>query len=319
VRHAFLLKPALTSGPIFKMFMSEPIWRVKATGTLALKLATFTANGRTSYGVVIGDGIADLGKRLKYAGLLEVLRAGALDEVRKAAEGAKPDVVLNSVTLLPPVLAPEKILCIGVNYANRNAEYKDGSEQPKYPSMFFRTPGSLTGHGQPILRPKASPQLDYEGEICLVIGKEGRHIAKENAMSHVAGYTLCNEGTLRDWVRHAKFNVTQGKNFDASGSIGPYFVSADEIDPAKPLHLMTKVNGEVRQDDTTANLIFGFADLLAYITIFTTLKPGDIIVTGTPVGAGARFDPPRWLKPGDVVEVSVPEIGTLRNQVADEG
>jgi 2-keto-4-pentenoate hydratase/2-oxohepta-3-ene-1,7-dioic acid hydratase in catechol pathway len=283
-----------------------------------LKLATFTANGRTSYGVVVGDGIADLGTRLKYRSVLDILRAGALDAVREAARGAKPDVVLNSATLLPPVVGPEKILCIGVNYANRNEEYKDGSEQPKYPSMFFRTPGSLTGHGQPIVRPKASPQLDYEGEICLVVGKEGRHIAKERAMEHVAGYTLCNEGTLRDWVRHAKFNVTQGKNFDASGSIGPYFVSADEIDPAKPLHLVTKVNGEVRQDDTTANLIFGFAELLAYITIFTTLKPGDIIVTGTPVGAGARFDPPRWLKPGDVVEVSVPGIGTLRNQVVDE-
>jgi 2-keto-4-pentenoate hydratase/2-oxohepta-3-ene-1,7-dioic acid hydratase in catechol pathway len=284
-----------------------------------LKLATFTAGGRLSYGVVIGEGIADLGRHLKYASVLDVLRADALDEVRKAAEGAKPDLVLNAVTFLPPVVGPEKILCIGVNYANRNAEYKDGSEQPKYPSMFFRTPGSLTGHGQPIVRPKASPQLDYEGEICLVIGKEGRHIVKEKAMSHVAGYTLCNEGTLRDWVRHAKFNVTQGKNFDASGSIGPYFVSADEIDPAKALRLTTKVNGEVRQDDTTANLIFGFADLIAYITIFTTLKPGDIIVTGTPVGAGARFDPPRWLKPGDVVEVSVPQIGTLRNQVVDEG
>jgi 2-keto-4-pentenoate hydratase/2-oxohepta-3-ene-1,7-dioic acid hydratase in catechol pathway len=184
--------------------------------------------------------------------------------------------------------------------------------------MFFRVPGSFVGHGQPVVRPKASPQLDYEGEICLVIGKAGRHIAKENAMAHVAGYTLCNEGTIRDWVRHAKFNVTQGKNFDASGSIGPYFVSADEIDPGKPLHLTTKVNGEVRQDDTTANLIFSFADLLAYITIFTTLKPGDIIVTGTPVGAGARFDPPRWLKPGDTVEVAVPGIGTLSNRVVDE-
>jgi 2-keto-4-pentenoate hydratase/2-oxohepta-3-ene-1,7-dioic acid hydratase in catechol pathway len=283
-----------------------------------LKLATFTANGRTSYGAVVGDGIADLRPRLRYPSLLEVLRAGALDEVRKAAEGAKPDVVLNNVTLLPPVVAPEKILCIGVNYANRNAEYKDGSEQPKYPSMFFRVPGSFVGHGQPVVRPKASPQLDYEGEICLIIGKEGRHIATENAMAHVAGYTLCNEGTIRDWVRHAKFNVTQGKNFDASGSIGPYFVSADEIDPGKPLHLTTRVNGEIRQDDTTANLIFSFADLLAYITIFTTLKPGDIIVTGTPVGAGARFDPPRWLKPGDTVEVSVPGIGTLSNRVVDE-
>ena len=188
---------------------------------------------------------------------------------------------------------PEKILCIGVNYANRNEEYKDGSELPKYPSMFFRTPGSFVGSGEPLIRPSVTQQFDYEGEIALVIGKEGRRIAKESAHEHIAGYTLCNEGTSRDWMRHAKFNVTQGKNFDATGSLGPWMVTADEIDPAKPLHLTTKVNGETRQDDTTANLIFTFADLLAYITIFTTLKPGDIIVTGTPVGAGARFDPPK--------------------------
>jgi 2-keto-4-pentenoate hydratase/2-oxohepta-3-ene-1,7-dioic acid hydratase in catechol pathway len=282
-----------------------------------LKLVTFTAAGRVSYGALAGEGIVDLGKRLKHASVLEVLRAGALDEARKAAAG-QPDIAVSDVTLLPPIVAPEKILCIGVNYANRNAEYRDGSEQPKYASMFFRTPGSLVGHGQPIVRPKASPQLDYEGENALVIGRAGKHVARERAMDHVAGYTLCNEGTIRDWVRHAKFNVTQGKNFDASGSLGPYFVTADEIDPNKPLHLVTKVNGEVRQDDTTANLIFDFSALIAYITIFTTLKPGDIIVTGTPVGAGARFDPPRWLKPGDVVEVAVPEIGTLRNRVVDE-
>jgi len=283
-----------------------------------LKLVTFTANGRTSYGAVVNGGVVDLGRRLKHASLTEVLRAGALGEARKAAAGAQPDVVLNSVTLLPPVTAPEKILCIGVNYANRNAEYKDGSEQAKYPSMFFRNPGSFTGHDQPLIRPPESTQLDYEGEIALIIGREGRRIPKARAMDHVAGYTLCNEGTLRDWVRHAKFNVTQGKNFDASGSIGPYFVSADEINADKPLHLTTTVNGEVRQDDTTANLIFTFADLIAYVTTFMTFRPGDILVTGTPVGAGARFDPPRWLKPGDVVEVSVPEIGTLRNRVADE-
>jgi 5-carboxymethyl-2-hydroxymuconate isomerase len=137
-------------------------------------------------------------------------------------------------------------------------------------------------------------------------------------MSHVFGYSCANEGSVRDWLRHSKFNVTQGKNFDASGSLGPFMVTADEIEWTKPLHLTTKVNGEMRQDDTTANLIFTFADLLAYITIFTTLKPGDVVVTGTPVGAGARFDPPRWLKAGDVVEVSVPEIGTLTNTVVDE-
>ena len=283
-----------------------------------MKLASFSAGGRVSYGAIMGNGIVDLGRRLKYASLFDVLRAGALGEVRTAAAAA-PDIALPAVTLLRPVLFPEKILCIGVNYANRNEEYKDGSAQAKYPSMFFRTPGSFVGAGEPLVRPSVTQQFDYEGEIALVIGKEGRKIAKEKAHEHIAGYTLCNEGTAREWTRHAKFNVTQGKNFDASGSLGPWMVTADEVDFGKPLHLTTKVNGEIRQDDTTANLIFSFADLLAYITIFTTLKPGDVIVTGTPVGAGARFDPPRWLSAGDVVEVSVPEIGMLTNRVVDEG
>jgi 2-keto-4-pentenoate hydratase/2-oxohepta-3-ene-1,7-dioic acid hydratase in catechol pathway len=282
-----------------------------------VKLATFTAGGRTSYGAVVGDGIVDLAMRLSHPNLLDLLRSGALGEAKVAA-GEKPDVALSDVTLHPPVHAPEKILCIGVNYANRNEEYKDGSELPKYPSMFFRTPGSFVGSGEPLIKPSVTKQYDYEGEIALVIGKEGRRIAKECAHEHIAGLTLCNEGTAREWTRHSKFNVTQGKNFDATGSLGPWMVTADAIDWDKPLHLTTMVNGETRQDDTTASLIFTFADLLAYVTIFTTLKPGDVIVTGTPTGAGARFDPPRWLNAGDVVEIAVPEIGVLRNEVVDE-
>jgi 2-keto-4-pentenoate hydratase/2-oxohepta-3-ene-1,7-dioic acid hydratase in catechol pathway len=152
----------------------------------------------------------------------------------------------------------------------------------------------------------------------LVIGKSGRRIPREHALDHVAGLTLCNEGSVRDWLRHGKFNVTQGKNFDASGSIGPWMVTKDELDPRQHLSLVTRVNGEVRQQDTTENLIFSFADLIAYITTFTTLKPGDMIVTGTPTGAGARFDPPKWLKAGDVVEIEVPGIGVLANEVVAE-
>jgi len=286
-------------------------------GSEHVKIATFSAGGRTSYGAVVGDGIVDLSMRLSHHTLLDLLRAGSLGEA-KVASGEKADVALSDVVLHPPVHAPEKILCIGVNYANRNEEYRDGSEQAKYPSMFFRTPGSFVGSGQPLIKPSVTKQFDYEGEIAFVIGKEGRRIEQGRAHEHIAGYTLCNEGTAREWTRHAKFNVTQGKNFDSTGSLGPWMVTADEIDPAKPLHLTTTVNGEKRQDDTTANLIFSFADLLAYITIFTTLKPGDIIVTGTPTGAGARFDPPRWLNAGDVIEIAVPEIGVLRNTVEDE-
>ncbi len=284
-----------------------------------MKLATFTQGARTAFGAVVGDGIVDLGRRLpRCTSLLDALRTDALGEVAAVVSGAMPDIAIEDVNLLPPVLAPEKILCIGVNYANRNAEYKDNSELPEYPSMFFRTPGSLVGHGEPLVRPAVTRQFDYEGEIALVIGRGGRKIPKERALDHVAGVMLCNEGTAREWTRHGKFNVTQGKNFDASGSIGPWMVTRDEIDLARPLHLTTRVNGELRQDDTTESLIFTFADLIAYITIFTTLKPGDILVTGTPTGAGARFDPPRWLVPGDVVEIAVPEIGTLRNSVVDE-
>ena len=213
---------------------------------------------------------------------------------------------------------PAQILCVGVNFANRNAEYKDDSAEPKYPSLFYRTPGSLVGHDQPIVRPPESAQLDYEGEIAIVVGKEGRRIPRERALEYVAGLTLCNEGTIRDWLRHAKFNVTQGKNFDRSGAIGPWLVTPEEFDWTAPFELTTRVNGEVRQHDTTSNMIFGFPYLLNYISTFTTLRPGDVIVTGTPPGAGARSDPPRWLAPGDVVEVEVPGIGLLRNRVMDE-
>jgi 2-keto-4-pentenoate hydratase/2-oxohepta-3-ene-1,7-dioic acid hydratase in catechol pathway len=283
-----------------------------------MKLVSFNHHGRASYGVVVDDGIIDVRPRLpRHHTLLEVLRTDVLGELRESIVNVRPDFKISEVELLPPVVTPEKILCIGVNYANRNEEYKDQSDLPKYPSMFFRTPGSFVGHGQNLIRPPESEQLDYEGEIVLIIGKECHRISAAQAQDHIAGYTLCNEGTIRDWLRHAKFNVTQGKNFDRSGSIGPWMVTADEVEYGKPMHLTTKVNGEVRQDDTTANLIFDFGYLLSYITTFTTLKPGDMIVSGTPTGAGARFDPPKWLKPGDEIEVTVPGIGTLKNGVAD--
>jgi 5-carboxymethyl-2-hydroxymuconate isomerase len=285
-----------------------------------VQFASFQIEGRPTFGCVVGDGVVDLGRRLapRFRSLLEVLRAGALAEVMAHAAGVRADYALAQVRLLPPVVAPEKIICIGVNYANRNEEYADGSALPKYPSMFMRTPGSLVGHEEPIIRPKVSDQFDYEGEIVLAIGREGRHIAHEDALAHVAGLTLCNEGSVRDWMRHGKFNVTQGKNFDASGSLGPFLTTVDEIDWTTPLRLTTRVNGEVRQHDTTASLIFSFADIIVYLSTFTTLRPGDLIATGTPTGAGARFDPPVWLIPGDVVEIEVPGIGLLRNEVADE-
>ena len=282
-----------------------------------MKLVTYATGAGTSFGAVAKDGVVDLARRTKFRSLFDALRAGALAELAKAS-AANVDTPLEGLQYLPPVLTPEKIICVGINYANRNAEYKDGTDEQKYPSLFYRAPNSLVGHDQPVVRPKESKQLDYEGEIVLIIGKEGRRIPRERALDYVAGVTLCNEGTIRDWVRHGKFNTTQGKNFDASGSIGPWLVTADEIDWAKPFELTTRVNGEVRQHDTTDNMIFDFRYLLSYISTFATLKPGDVIVSGTPTGAGARFDPPKWLAPGDVIEIEASRIGVLRNPVADE-
>ncbi|MGO4711171.1 fumarylacetoacetate hydrolase family protein [Bradyrhizobium sp. 2TAF24] len=288
--------------------------------TQAVRFATYLKDGSERYGAVIDDNIVDLSSRFghEYPTLREVIAADALPRLADAAVGASADLKLSDASLRPPIPAPEKIICIGVNYPDRNAEYKDGQDAPKYPSMFMRTPRSFVGHGAPLVRPKASPQLDYEGELVLVIGKAGRHIAEKDALDHVAAVTLCNEGTIRDWVRHAKFNVTQGKNFDSTGSLGPWIVPFTGEAQIADVRLTTKVNGELRQDDRTSRLIFGFRYLINYISTFTTLVPGDIIVTGTPTGAGARFDPPRYLKPGDVIEVEADNIGTLRNGVIDE-
>ena len=281
-----------------------------------MRLASYNLRGRPSFGAVVGDGIVDLRARLsRFATLLEVFRAQALDEAKGAADGVRPDVPLSEVELLPPLAAPEKILCIGINYANRGADY-NVTNNPKYPSMFYRAPNSMVGSGQKLIRPKISEQLDYEGEIAIVIGRECKHVAKDRALDVIAGITLANEGTIRDWTRHGQFNVTQGKNFDATGAIGPWIVTG--VDLKKPLHLITRKNGEVIQDDTTASMIFTFTDIIAYTTTFMTLKAGDVICTGTPTKNTPKVDPPVWLKPGDTIEVECPDIGVLRNSVADE-
>jgi len=284
-----------------------------------MKLASYKVRGRDSFGVVVGEGVVDLKTRLapQFTSVLDLLRGGGLDIVREVVHGVRADFPLRELEFLPPVLAPEKIVCIGINYANRNADYGE-AEAPRYPSIFYRTPGSLVGHRQPIVRPRESEQLDYEGEIALVMGRTGRRIARERALDYVAGATLCNEGAIRDWMRHGKFNVTQGKNWDDSGSIGPWLVTSDEIDLSLPLRITAKVNGELTQDDTTGSMIKSFVDIIAYISTFMALKPGDIIATGTPVKLGPRREQPVWLKPGDVVEIEVPEIGVLRNSVVAE-
>ncbi|PDS78899.1 fumarylacetoacetate hydrolase family protein [Rhizobium sp. L43] len=284
------------------------------------KIVNFSRNGHTGYGLLAGDGIVDLFARhgTKWLTLREVIAAGALLTLAEEAAGLQPDFPVSEIRYEIPVPAPEKIICVGVNFPDRNEEYKDGQAAPSNPSLFIRFPRSFTGHGQPLIRPPESPQLDYEGEIVIVIGKGGRRIPEAEALSHIAALSLCNEGTIRDWVRHAKFNVTQGKNFDRTGSIGPWLVPYRDESQLADIKLQTRVNGDVRQNDRTSRMIFSFRKIINYISTFTTLVPGDVIVTGTPTGAGARFDPPIWLKPGDLVEVEADGIGILRNTIADE-
>lgn len=284
------------------------------------RVAAFHVDGADRYGVVTDSGIIDMTSDFsaRFARLQDVVEAGALEEVISAADGRTPNYAEEDVTLLIPIARPEKLICIGVNFPDRNAEYKDGQEAPGKPSMFIRFPRSFTGHNTNIVRPPESEQLDYEGEVTIVIGKGGRRIAREDAYDHIAALTLCNEGTIRDWVRHAKFNVTQGKNWDNSGSIGPWLVPFRTADQLDDIELTTRVNGEVRQNDRTGRMMYDFRYIVNYVSTFCTLVPGDVIVCGTPTGAGARFDPPIWLKPGDVVEVEAEGIGILRNGVEDE-
>ncbi len=284
-----------------------------------MMLVTFTADGQQHWGVTAPGGVLALsGEFPQWQSLRGVIEAGAIKLVQGIANGRPASHPDGSFTYDPPIPDPEKIICVGVNFPDRNAEYKDGQDAPPNMSLFIRFPRSFTGHGQPLIRPPESEQLDYEGEIAVVIGKGGRRIPEAEALSHIAALTLCNEGTIRDWVRHAKFNVTQGKNWDRSGAMGPgltHFTDPAQIDG---IQLSTRVNGEVRQQDRTSRMLFPVARQIAYISTFTTLSPGDIIVTGTPAGAGARFDPPIWLRPGDVIEVMADGLPTLRNTVADE-
>lgn len=285
-----------------------------------MRFATVTAGDGTFFGVDTEAGFVALSPDFpQWKTLRNVIEADALQDLAKAAAGRAVTHETGTYSYDIPVPDPEKIICIGVNFPDRNAEYKDGTKDAKsYPSMFIRFPRSFVGHGEALIRPPESEQLDYEGEVTIVIGKGGRRIAKDDAYDHIAAITLCNEGTIRDWVRHAKFNVTQGKNWDKTGSIGPWIVPFERAEQLDDIKLETRVNGEVRQQDRTGRMMYDFRYIVNYISTFTTLVPGDVIVCGTPTGAGARFDPPIWLKPGDVIEVEAEGIGILRNGVADE-
>jgi len=285
-----------------------------------MRLLSYSVDGAHSVGALTDDsaGVVSLPERMAdISDLHDIITTDRIGEALAVSRGASADHPLTEITFERLLPWPRKIFCIGVNYEGRAAEYVDKSDA-SYPSVFPRWPDGFTGHNRDLVRPPESPQLDYEGEIVVIIGKAGRRIAIEDARSHIAGLTLGNEGTIRDWVRHAKFNVTQGKNWESSGAFGPWLVPIDQIGAFEDLHLTTTVNGELRQDDTPTTMKYPIEYQIHYLSTFTNLAPGDVIFTGTPTGAGARFDPPIWLEPGDVVEVSVPELGVLRNTIRDE-
>ncbi|WP_347829099.1 fumarylacetoacetate hydrolase family protein [uncultured Planktomarina sp.] len=284
-----------------------------------MKFATIRSQGAVSYGAVTDAGVTALSQYFpQWATLKDVIAAQGLPALSAAIVGAAVSHPNGSFSYEMPVANGEKIICVGVNFPDRNAEYKDGSQAPSNMSLFPRFARGFVGHGEALVRPPESHQLDYEGEIAVVIGKQGRRISQADAYDHIAAITLCNEGTIRDWVRHAKFNVTQGKNWDNTGAMGPWLVPFTDAAQLDDVQLTTHVNGELRQEDRTSRMMFPIRRQIEYISTFTTLMPGDIIVTGTPTGAGARFDPPIYLKPGDVVEVAAEGIGTLRNTIEDE-
>ena len=282
-----------------------------------MKLASYLHDNAASYGSVIGDGIIDLTRRIgaRYPDIRALLAADGLETAKQASAGLAPDLKLAAVKLLPVIPNPGKIFCIGLNYDDHRREGKH--EKTEAPAVFVRFPESQVGHGQPMLRPRESSKFDYEGEIALIIGKRGRRIPESEAWSYVAGYSCYNDGSVRDW-QHATSQWTAGKNFAATGAFGPWMVSADEIEPGSTLTLVTRLNGVEMQRSNTDFLIHSIPRLIAHLSTWVPLAPGDVIVSGTPGGVGARREPPVWMKSGDVIEVEVDRVGVLRNTVADD-
>jgi len=281
-----------------------------------MRLASFRTARGASYGAVTGKGIVDLGRRLgnRYSDLRTLLEKNGLDEARKAA-GSAPDYQESDVTWLPVIPNPDKIVCVGLNYEEHRQE--TGRDKTEQPALFLRLAESQVGHRQPIRRPRESKNLDYEAEIAVIIGRAGRRISQKDAWSHIAGYACYNDGSVRDWQRHT-IQWTAGKNFAGTGGFGPWMVSADEIPAGTLLTLSCRLNGERMQHATTEQMIFKIPKLIEYISTFTTLLPGDVIVTGTPGGVGARRNPPVWMKPGDTVEIEIDKVGVLVNTIAED-
>ena len=279
-----------------------------------MKFLSYSFQGQASWGLATDTGVVSLGSA-NYPTLRSALADGMLEKLGAAAQGQPDTCTLAQITYLPVITDPGKIICIGHNYEEHRIETE--RDKTENPTVFLRVADSQTGHLQPLLMPPESDHFDYEGEIAVVIGKGGRRIARDQAWEHVAGYSAYNDGSVRDWQRHTT-QFTPGKNFVGTGAFGPILVTRGEIADGEELSLTTRLNGQVMQHATTAMLIFPIPRLIEYVSTFTTLAPGDVIVSGTPGGVGARRQPPVWMKEGDLVEIEVSKIGVLRNRVERE-
>lgn len=281
-----------------------------------MKWGSFEAGGGASYGLFVEDGVIDVGRHVgdRFRTLGEALRGGALTELGEQFGGRSPDHRRDEIRFLPVLTDAKRIFCIGLNY--RAHQEETGRDPTDKPTVFVRFNESQTGHEQPLVKPRESDRFDWEGEIAVVIGRPGRRIARDEALAHVAGYAPFNDGSVRDYQRHTT-QFTPGKNFEASGAFGPWMMTPDEVGDIDQMEIVTRLNGEVMQNAKAELLIFGFAELIEYISTFTTLLPSDVIVSGTPGGVGAARNPPLFMKPGDLIEVEVRPIGTLSNLVEE--
>ena len=280
-----------------------------------MRLLSYRIGETARYGAVVDGGLVDLVSRVgdRWPTLRAAIAADALPALAAIAAAARPDHHLEDVAFAPIIPDPDKILCVGLNYRSHASEV--GRELPAHPSVFARLHNTLVAHGGDILRPRASVNLDFEGELAVIIDRHCRHVPVEAALSVVAGYSCFNDASVRDFQRHS---VTAGKNFPCTGALGPWMVTSDEISDPQTLHLVTRLNGTAVQDDTTDHMIYPVARIIAYLSTFTTLEAGDVIATGTPAGVGLGRDPPLWMKAGDTIEVDIAGIGTLRNRIVDE-
>lgn len=277
-----------------------------------MKLASYIHHGRKSYGIYTEAGIIDLGQKIgqQYPTLKDLLQWDALDVAQQYVD-YPADITDKDIAFLPVIEEPGKIFCVGMNYAEKRKEF---SETNNAPTLFIRFPDSQTGHARPVIKPNLTEEFDYEGELAVIIGKAGENINRSDALSHVAGYSCYMDGSVRDW-QHAWF--TAGKNWRQTGAFGPYMTTVDEIPDPHALSIQTYLNGMLVQNDSTGSMIHKVADLIAYISTFTMLSPGDVIITGSPGGVGKKRNPPLFMHEGDCVEVAIEKLGRLTNTIVE--